>query len=323
MAGSSARNHHWVPQCYLKGFARSRSKNAQLHVHDFEANRSFVTVPRNVAAARDFNRVEIDGVDPNHVESGVAVFESSLDKALERICRDREVRDAEDINLVWNLIALLAVRSPGMRENIRRGHEQIMKRVLGLTLASKERYEASFAEAARAGAVNANDILPYERMRNFFDRDQYSLAVSTTHHVQQELKLAHSVLTLLGKRDWLLVRASPGTGGFITSDHPVVLRWTDPQEQAFGSPGFGLRNTEVLFALSHDLAMIGNFDSGDSVIDADERQVALFNAAIIGHRGRQIYARDDRFRYMMRDGRLRRGSDVLRDLANRSAERRP
>lgn len=314
MAGNNARNHHWVPQCYLKGFAKSRSKNAQLHVADFEANRQFMTVPRNVAAARDFNRIDIDGVDPNHVESGVAVFESSLSKALERICHDGEVRDPEDINLIWNLIALLAVRSPGMRENIRHGHEQVMKRVLGLTLATKERYEATFADAARAGVLDAGNILPYERMLDFFDRDQYSIAVSTTHHVQQELKLAYEVLPLLGRRNWLLVRASPGTGGFVTSDHPVALQWTNPPEQAFGSPGFGLRNTEVLFALSHDLALVGNFEGEDGIIDADERQVALFNAVIIGHRGRQIYARDDRFRYMMRDGVLRRGADVLRDV---------
>lgn len=316
MAGNNARNHHWVPQCYLKGFARSRSKNAQLYVADFDTKRQFMTVPRNVAAARDFNRIDIDGVDPNHVESGVAVFEGSLAKALERICRDREVLDAEDLNLVWNLIALLAVRSPGMRENIRQAHEQVMKRMMGLTLATKERYEHSFAEAARAGVLNAHDILPYERMRDFFDRDQYSIAVSTTHHVQQELKLAHAVLPLLGRRNWLLVRASAGTGGFVTSDHPAVLQWTDPPEQAFGSPGFGLSNTEVLFPLSHDLALIGNFDGADSVIDANERQVAIFNAVIIGHRGRQIYARDDRFRYMMRDGVLRRGADVLRDVAH-------
>ena len=65
MVGNNARNHHWVPQCYLKGFAKSRSKNAQLHVADFEANRQFMTIPRNVAAAGDFNRIDIDGVNPN------------------------------------------------------------------------------------------------------------------------------------------------------------------------------------------------------------------------------------------------------------------
>ncbi|WP_265923371.1 DUF4238 domain-containing protein [Cupriavidus nantongensis] len=59
--GNDARNHHYVPQCYLKGFARNRSKNAQLFVVDTKTKRAFVTTPRNLAAQRDFNRVEIPG----------------------------------------------------------------------------------------------------------------------------------------------------------------------------------------------------------------------------------------------------------------------
>jgi hypothetical protein len=314
MVGSVARNHHWVPQCYLKGFAKGRSKNSHLHVVDFLLGRQFATIPRNVAAKRDFNRVDLDGIAPDFVESSIAVFESALNGALERICRDRDVKNSEDQNLVLNLIALLAVRNPGMRENIRRGHEQIMKRVMDLTLATKERYEASFAKAAHAGAVKAADILPYEQMRDFIDRDEYTISVSTTHHVRQELKLADTVLPLLGQRQWLMARALPGTGGFITSDHPVILQWADRPMDGLGGPGFALRGTEVLFTVSHDLAMIGTFEGPDGVVDADEQQVALMNGVILGHSERQVYARDDRFRYRMRDGEPRRGADVLGDL---------
>jgi hypothetical protein len=91
MAAGAARNHHWVPQCYLKGFAKSRSKNALLRVLDAVAQRHFTTVPRKVASARVFNRVEIDGVDPNRVEMDMAQFEGAVDKALERICRNRQI----------------------------------------------------------------------------------------------------------------------------------------------------------------------------------------------------------------------------------------
>ncbi|CAN7401012.1 DUF4238 domain-containing protein [Massilia sp. LjRoot122] len=315
MTANISRNHHWVPQCYLKGFTKGRSKKSTLHVTDFETGRQFPTVPRNVAAGRDFNRVDIDGIPPDYVESGIAVFEGKLDKALERICREREIKDPEDRNLVLNLIALLAVRNPGMRENVRRSLEQVMKRVMDLTLATKERYESSFAQAARVGALQSEDILPYERMRDFVDRDEYAISVSTTHHVGQELKLVDSVLPLLGQRRWLLARALPGTGGFITSDHPVILQWADrPMTDGLGGPGFALRGTEVLFTISHDLAMIGTFEGPDEVVDADEAQVALMNGVILGHWQRQIYARDDRFRYRMRDGEIRRGADVLRHL---------
>lgn len=315
MANGVPRNHHWVPQCYLKGFAKSRSKNAQLHVIDAIAQRHFVTIPRNVASARDFNRVEIDGVDPNRVESDMAQFEGAVDKALERICRDGDIVSADDHNLVLNLIALLSVRTPAMREHIRRGYERVLKRVMDLTLATKERYEASFADAAKAGAFDGKDMLPYDTMRDFFDRDQYTITMPTTRHVTQEFDLVDTLLPLLGKRNWLIVRATSGTGGFITSDHPFVLQWTEHRNRGpFHSPGFGLRGTEVVFTITHDIAMIGTFDEPGGGFDAGEREVALVNGCIIGHSRRQIYARDDRFQYVGRDGNIHRGADVLRDL---------
>jgi hypothetical protein len=325
MAAGVPRNHHWVPQCYLKGFAKSRSKNAQLHVIDAVAQRHFTTVPRNVASARDFNRVEIDGVDPNRVEMDMAQFEGAVDKALERICRDRDILDAEDRNLVLNLIALLSVRTPSMREHIRQGYEQVLKRVMDLTLATKERYEASFASAAQAGAFDGEDMLPYETMRDFFDRDQYTITMPTTRHVRQEFDLVDTILPLLGRRNWLIVRAEPGTGGFITSDHPVILKWTEQRDRGlFHSPGFGLRGTEVIFTISHDLAIIGTFDDPPGTMDAGVREVALINGCIIGHNRRQIYARDDRFYYTVRDGKIHRGIDVLCDLPRpRSAHGKP
>ncbi len=314
MTGNMAKNQHWVPQCYLKGFTKGRSKKSQLHVVDFETGRQFQTKPRNVASQRDFNRVDLEGVDPDFVETSLGAFETSLGKALDRICKSGGIVDAEDHNLILNFIALLAVRNPGMRENVRRAEEQLMKRIMDLTLATKERYETSFAKAALAGALSSEDILPYEQMRDFVDRGEYTLSLSTTRHVQRELRSIDTILPLLGQRKWLIARALPDTGGFITSDHPVILQWADRSMRGLDGPGFALRGTELLFAISHDLAMIGSFEGPDGMVDADERQVALLNGAIVGHRQRQIYASDDRFRYLMRDGELRRGADTLRHL---------
>jgi Protein of unknown function (DUF4238) len=58
--GSDARNHHFVPQFYLKGFAKLRSKDAKLTAFNLATGELFVTRPRNVAAKRDYNRVDIE-----------------------------------------------------------------------------------------------------------------------------------------------------------------------------------------------------------------------------------------------------------------------
>ncbi|QDX27004.1 DUF4238 domain-containing protein [Sphingomonas suaedae] len=79
-----ARNHHFVPQYYLKGFATPRSKDGWLSVFDLKEQKSFKTWPRNVAARRDYHRVDIERVDPNIVETQLAnraVIHSALASA--------------------------------------------------------------------------------------------------------------------------------------------------------------------------------------------------------------------------------------------------
>lgn len=315
-AGNQARNHHWVPQCYLKGFAKSRSKNAKLFVIDAIERKTFPTIPRNVASARDFNKIEVLGVDPNHIESGYAHFEGQVDKALERLCTNRQFGDAEDRNLILNLIALLAVRNPLMRENSRQFQERVLKQMMHLVVAKKERYEASLHRAKQDGDVSPEAELSYEAMRDFVERDRYTIEVSTTRHVEQELKLVDTVLPLLGARKWQLLRAPPNAGGFVTSDHPVVLLWSDAKDRGpFHSPGFGLRGTEVIFPVSSDLAMVGTFEGQDDVVDVAPGIVAFVNGIIIAYSERQVYARGDHFWYVQdpvaEPPVVRRGADLL------------
>ena len=165
--GGLARHPHWIPQCYLKGFSKSRSKNAKVFVVDAVGRKTFQTVPRNVASARDFNRIEIDGVSPDQIESDIANFEGLVDKALGQVIASRQLGNAQDHNLILNLIALLAVRNPRMRENSRQFQETIIKRMMELTVSDRDRYEASLKRAVQAGVVEPNDDVTYESMRDF------------------------------------------------------------------------------------------------------------------------------------------------------------
>lgn len=311
------RKHHWVPQCYLKGFAKSRSKKAALHVIDAMARKIFQATPRRVAWAPDFNRIDVDGFSPNLIESGLSSFEGQVDKALERICVQREFSNADDRILVFNLIALLAVRNPRGRENWRKSIENEAKIIMDLTVATKERYESSLASAKKAGVLSSGNDVTYEQARDFVARGEFMVDVPTTRHVDMEMRSVNIVLPLLLERKWVLLIAPANSGGFVTTDHPVVLQWTDAKDRgAIYSPGFGLRGTEVIFPLSHNLALMGTFEGQEAFVEATTEIVAATNGIVIAHGHRQVYARDDKFRYMITSGNLRRGSDVLDDLAN-------
>ena len=147
-------------------------------------------------------------------------------------------------------------------------------------------------------------------MRRFVDEGNFTVEVPTTRHVAMEMSALDTIIPLLGQRRWMLVRATADTGGFVTSDHPVCLMWSYPGLRGQGpySPGFGLRRTQVVFPISHALAVLGAFEIDEEERDGDAGLVAVINSTVIGYADRHVYARDDRFLYTGEQGEVRKGS---------------
>jgi len=134
----TARHHHYLSQCYLKGFTKGGGKKSKLAVIDLREKKHFETIPRNVGGIRDFNRIDVEGVDQNLLESSLAEFEGMAAAALRRLDKGEKF-DGDVKGLILNLIAMLAIRSPEMREHWRGFMAQIAERTMDLTLATKER----------------------------------------------------------------------------------------------------------------------------------------------------------------------------------------
>lgn len=58
----------------------------RLHVIDGLEKKAFLANPRNVAAERDFNRVDVEGVAPDKFEVGLNAFESEVSAAIKKGC---------------------------------------------------------------------------------------------------------------------------------------------------------------------------------------------------------------------------------------------
>lgn len=122
-----ARHHHYTPQGYLRGFAHKRGKRQwYVEVNDLEAKRSHPTNVRNVCGERDFMRIDMQGHSPDKIEGEMAVSESNCIRAIRRVALSGSF-EGEDANSAMSLMALLAVRSPKMRKNIRGFHVQVAK----------------------------------------------------------------------------------------------------------------------------------------------------------------------------------------------------
>jgi len=310
----TARHHHFLSQCYLKGFTKGKSKKSKLAVIDAKGKKSFETTPRNVGGVRDFNRVEIEGVDPNHLESELSKFEGEAATALKKL---RETLDfsGETKDILLNLIALIAVRSPERREHMRKFQAQIAERIMGMTLDSKDRWESQVSKLEN-DSNQANNV-SYEDAKEFFDSKEYTIDVAREHHIRMEMIQIDAILPCLFNRKWLLVVANDETGPSITTDRPMNLSWKEPDKiPPFyrANPGFGLMDTEVYFPISQELALIGEFDGEDKTIEANEGLVAVLNSKMLFNLNCQIYAPKFDFKFFGKNNDILSGKDLLREI---------
>ncbi|OGT35270.1 MAG: hypothetical protein A2W28_09915 [Gammaproteobacteria bacterium RBG_16_51_14] len=321
MNGKTSRHHHYLSQFYLKGFTNGRSKKSKLTTIDSRTRKKIETIPRNVGGVRDFNRIEVEGVDPEILERNLATFEGEVATALKAIEAQCKF-DGDNKALVLNLIALLAVRSPEMREHLRKFHAEIAERIMDLTLASKERWESQMKKMREDGYGLDSDIT-YEEMKNFHERKEYDITVAREWHIHLEFVGMEAVLPCLFGRNWLLVKRAQGTGPFITTDRPVVLVWKNPESipPIFrNSPGYGMKDTIVFFPLSQDVVLVGEFGGNDSVIEAGEEYVAHINTVMMHTAYSQLYTPKLDFPFIGRDGSVQKGNLVIEYLRNSSHE---
>jgi hypothetical protein len=270
--------------------------------------------PRNVAFVKDFHRIDIEGYAPDALETSLGIWEGKASEAFRRIIADRSIRNVDDRAYLLNFMALLAVKSPRHRENFRQVHQQLVKKVMKVAAATPERWASQIKRMKAAGAISQDAPDNYEQMRQFIEDDGIKVNLTTNFHLYLELETYKDILQYLVRRKWVLFRAPPGKTGFITSDHPICLMWSDParRRQSKG-PGYGVAGTQVLFPISNEIVVIGAFEATEEERDADEDTVAKINGTVAFHADRQIYARDGDFTYW--NNRIMQGAEFLTDLS--------
>ena len=294
----TARQHHYIPQWYLGGFTDTGTADGFITVHDLKENRDFRTRPQGVGSQRDFNRVEIDGIEPDFLEKSWSQFEGDASQAVGRILEVGSLDNKEDLSYLLNLIALLAIRNPRARELVNRSQEQILRMMGQMTLANKESYEKIVA-SARADGVDIPDSVSYEQMKDFIDRDEYDIQIPRESNIQLELGLLNDIINLLHARKWSLFTPENEDSHFVSCDHPVALAWRDPEVSM--PIGFGLRNTEVSFPINKRYLLVGVFeDDLESFYSVPDMMVAFANNERRRIAKRHVYSSSESYLYAMK-----------------------
>ncbi|HMJ41342.1 MAG TPA: DUF4238 domain-containing protein [Pseudolabrys sp.] len=295
-----ARRHHYVPKCYLKSFSlnNGRNKKFQLLVFDAASKKRFVTASENVALERDFNTIDLDGHPPDAFENAMASVESEISSAVAHIVETKPLASENDRTLLLNLIGLLHVRNPRLREITRSFRERVAQRILDIALSSREMWDSQMKKAKNAGAMAQDADTDYDKMKKSYSPANYKIEIPSEEHVRSEMDTFNHALPFLFERKWVLVKAPEDSPGFVTCDHPVSLTWSEPQ---FGRIPLGLRTkgTEIFFPISPNLAVVGAFELENGEADFNDEQVASSNGTTILNAHRQVYAGRDDFRYQI------------------------
>lgn len=273
-----SRRHHYVPKFYLAGFTPSATPDDYLWVFDKKTGKSWKSKPENVAFERDFFRADVPGFSPNIFENALSEFESKASGVLKDLIRTASMPAGESFIILMNLIALMATRIPGFRDAISEPLSEMGKFILKMLVSSPDKYKAQVRKMKRDG-FKALENVPYSKVKKFVESDEYEISVSREWLTGFQLECAGFIVPLLLKRNWTLAVINNQERSFITSDRPVVLMWAKKMP-GFWSPGFGVPDTELIFALSNKLALLGRFEGFSQIVKVTMSQVSAINSAI-------------------------------------------
>ncbi|TWJ17538.1 DUF4238 domain-containing protein [Geobacter argillaceus] len=283
------RKHHYLPQGYLAAFTDTGKKDGLFYVLELDKGTWFRTSPKNVAAQRDFNRVDIEGHSPDVIEQAFSPVEALMIEACRRVVQTQAYPNDEDINYILNLLGLIAVRNPKLRTSFNKAREHMMNMISHMLVSKKEIFEHQVKKAREAGYLSQQNHSSYEDVKRFVEGGEYDIEFLPEGNLRIELETFDKILSVLGERIWSVFVAPPSGPTFICSDHPVTLVWKN--ERIDGPVGFGLKNTEVFFPLGPTVGLYGTYEQPQNeVVELSPTNVARLNRRIMDNAEKHVFS---------------------------------
>lgn len=303
-----ARRHHFISQFYLKNFAADR-RRARLFVVDLPGQKTFTASPSNVALENDFHTITTPGQETDAVEKQLSKFEAAVAPALARIIANGSLGGGEDAQLVLFFATLLLVKGPSTRSTINEFVNTLMSKIGKIEASDSKMWEGKIRRSIAEGTLPEDTDV--EELRQLILSGSFTIGLSPEAHLKTEFENAQPLFErYVLTRRWNILKAT--SGQFVTCDRPVVLMWADPMKT--DPVGLALTNTRILFALSSEIAICGGFELEDGTIEVGVEDVAKINGRIILNAGRQVYARDATFEYLLQHNPgIKQGSDLVDD----------
>jgi len=284
-----ARKHHYVTAAYLAQFTNTGTKKGLLCAVDFSTEKFFPAKPDDVAFEPDFNRIEIDGMAPDALETAMGGVEGRAIREIREICKTGKLPDMDAFSYIYNLITLFAVRNPALREAVRVAERHMARVMLDVMTSSKEMYEQQTKRTKEAGFIRADLNVSYDQMKDFATRDAYTISIPTQRHIHSEFTIFPKMLDKVAQRYWSVMTVKNEAPDLITCDRPAPTRLGDRTIAFTISPRYALLGASKLYAPAE--------------FEIDASAVAEINTQLMKQAIKQIYSRTSQVT-LLRDDKL-------------------
>lgn len=302
--------HHFVPQCLLRRFTDTERRGGRLTAIDLRSGVSRRSPTNQVAVIDDFYRFR--GIENENVmeETLGELVEGHGARALKALPLSGRQINNDTLGILLVFIATLFIRTP----KFRRWYLAESARFTEQWLYSQSSNPALWQEYVRVkrseGRTDVSEE-EFEKIRQAFRPGAMRYEFPPEAHVRAIVDYSEDLCALLGERRWSTIRPSGGSGGFICSDNPVTLVWSEPGQRSTTmpiAPGFAHKLTEVFVPLGTNVGIIGRYD--DMHLRESDVVTAALNSRVLAQADHEIYARDLDFAWIESSGRIRRGTDL-------------
>lgn len=288
-SAASQKNHHFVPQMYLRAFADPASKQGELWRYG-PGFKPQLKVPKGIAWQDYFYDVagELPPED-NDMENFYGETETIAAPHLEKLRAGNIKLTPQEKSELSTFISLMRTRTRSYREQVntvaskmhvlmakemletKGGVEDLIEKNVAL---GGERIEVEEVRSALQALVDGNVIV-----------EQTSKAWT----IKQALESSEQLDELIESMNWNLFEAPVGYA-FITSDNPVVVN--DPLGRALGPKGYRpTKMTQLHFPVSSKYLLMGDFlGPNETVQKASPERLAKYNYNQIVSAHKEVYA---------------------------------
>ena len=278
MPSSDPRQHHLIPAFYLAGFTDTGAIDGKLHVFDYVRNRHYSGSPRQVGSERDYFRVYEPNEDPNVVEHLLAKAEQDYAHILSNIRARGKFNHRKEVGAALEMAALIQAKTRKSRGQLGKSLVATIHRKLVAGEVTEKQWEDLRAAELRAG-VSPKLVPPFQVVRDLVVRGNWRPQPPRVLLVGLIGEMQQLFFESLRKREWEMMQTDPmETGGFITSDSPLV--WWDVPDRDVSQIEADLADprTEVTFPISKSAALVSYAGARGANCTATREVVAHVNS---------------------------------------------